>query len=316
MLTKSMVSHLPKFRPRVDINIRYQHTTCFGAEMLQCTNENKIRSRYVNILHLSTDLSKGKQEINKISQFMKDEGYDVKHQPCPEFWRDVDVLIIGSDKAHLEDVKDIINRLFYVGLVPHWDVLCYGIGYDSNSVLPLKDQVLYSNRLFSTRGMCIVFAHIMRRDDVIVLIGLLAHMMKTIEANIDEILQTNRGDILQTNARYFDCKKKMFRDIIKNDGDWNSDGDLFLAAINLLQKIRNVFTHTQNSAEQERDIKIWTEQAVYFCNVSKKLGYKFVPDFTIPITDANIHKHIKWEISIGRAVIKWIDDYKIICSTE
>ena len=84
--------------------------------MLQCTNENKIRSKYMNLLHLSTDLDKGKQEINKISQFMKDEGYNVKHQPHPEFWRDVDVLIIGSDEAHLKDVSYIIHTLLRLGV--------------------------------------------------------------------------------------------------------------------------------------------------------------------------------------------------------
>ena len=297
-----MVSKLPKFRPKVDTNISYQHMADFGVEIFQYTNENKIRSRHVNVFHVSTDLNNGKQEINKISQFLKYEGYDVKYQQHPKSWHDVDVLIIGSDKAHLDNVDYIIRTVLKMGIMPHWDVLCYGIGYDPSSVLPFEDQVLYSSSSFSTHGIYITFAHVRRRDDSITLMGLQAHMMRAIEKDMD--------DILQTGAKHFDEKKKLLRDKIKNDGNWNSDAEIFFAVINVLQKIRNMAIHLSDSAEHRRNIEIWTQHLVYFCNTAEKHGYKVTSDFTGSFTKADIHKHFKWQISIGRAAIEWLDSYK------
>ena len=186
--------------------------------------------------------------------------------------------------------------------MPHWDVLYYGIGHDPDSILPFKDPVLYSKNAFSTRGICVAFAHIKRRDDPIVFTGLQAHMIKAIEMCIDEILPTK--------AEYFGEKKELFQNKIKKDGNWNSDAEIFFAAIDVLQKVRNKMTHPSDSTKLQRNIKMLAQQFVYFCNTAEKYGCKVTPDFISSFTEADLHKHIKWQNSIGRAAVEWIYSYK------
>ena len=93
----------------------------FHIEMFRCTDRNRVRSRYVNILHVSTDLDGMRYETNRIAQFLKDVGFDIKHELDLELRnvRGVDVVIVGSESARFEDAAYLIRRIpsVFLGLM-------------------------------------------------------------------------------------------------------------------------------------------------------------------------------------------------------
>ena len=296
--------NIPQFLPIVDPNEHDNHMTNFDVEMLQCTNSDRIRSRYVNILHFSTDLDGGRHEMDRIAQFMKDEGYDVRHQTDPQLWRDADVIIVGSATAQLKDVEYIIHTSLKQGLMLHWDVLHYGMDYDPRSVLPFGTQVLYSNNIFSTYGICLVVAHIIRRGDHMTLIGLHTSMLTEIENYINIILGTAES--------YSADKIKRFKDKINAYGHWGPDAELFFAAVNMIRSGRNIASHPQANAPTKLNKRIitWSRRITAFYNLAKKYNRLIRSPPLNQHIEVNIHLFFKWEIVIARATIAWVSDYK------
>ena len=296
-----MTHEIPQFLPTLDLEKHNNHMSDFDVEMFQCTNSGRVRARHVNILHCSTELEHVFYEMDRIVQFMKDEGYDVKRQP-PKLWRDADILIVGSGTAHLVDVNYIIYTSLRLGLMPNWDVLHYGIDYNPESVMPFQNQVLYSNNVFSTRAIGLVSAHIMRRDDVITLSGLHISMLTAIELDIDTMLQSWK-------MRFTD-KIKLFRQKIKNDGNWGPDAEMFFAAVSIIQTGRKIAAHPIGPVDLNEKIKSWSVQMANFCNLAEKYNHSIDPPLSNSETEAKLHQFIKWENSIARAAITWVSSYK------
>ena len=242
--------------------------------------------------------------MNRIAQFMRDEGYDVSHQTDPQLWCHADVVIVGSDIAQLKDVDYIIRTSFKQGLMPHWDILCYGMDYDPRFVLPLRQQVLYSNNIFSTHGICLVSAHIMRRGDHMALVGLHTSMLTEIESYIDIMLKT-------AGKRSTD-KIKEFKARIKTHGHWGPDAELFFAAVNMIRSGRNIASHPQigASTKSNKRIRTWSQQITEFYNLAKKYNRLISSPPLNSHIEVNIHRFFKWEVAIARAAIAWVSDYK------
>ena len=180
----------------------------------------------------------------------------------------------------------------------------YGMDYDPRSRLPFGTQMLYSNNMFSTYGICLVVAHIIRRGDHMALVGLHVSMLAEIENYIDIILGT-------TENRSTD-KIKMFKDKIKTYGHWGHDAELFFAAVNMIRSGRNIASHSQANASTKLDkrILVWSQQITEFYNLAKKYNCLIRSPPLNQHIEVNIHLFFKWEIVVARATIAWVSDYK------
>ena len=112
----------------------------FGIEMFRCTKSYGDRSKNVNILHVSTDLDGARHEMERIVQFMRKKGFDVRHESIPDMRNGmgVDIVIVGSETASREDAYYLIRHisLGFLGLTLWWDVLWYGTDYTPQPYLP------------------------------------------------------------------------------------------------------------------------------------------------------------------------------------
>ena len=85
----------------------------FGIEMFRCTGNNRIRSKYVNILHVSTDLDMTRYEMDRVARFMKEKDFGIKYELGLELGNDtgVNMVIVGSEAARFEDAAYLIRRI-------------------------------------------------------------------------------------------------------------------------------------------------------------------------------------------------------------
>ena len=282
----------------------------FRIEMFRCTDRNRVRSRYVNILHVSTDLDGMRYETNQITQFLKDVGFDIKHELGlePRNIMNVDVVIVGSESARFKDAAYLIRNIpaVFHGLMLHWDVLWYGTDDAPRPVLPLNVRPLCSNNAFSMYGICLVHAHIRRRDDLSAWRGLFLTMLLAIEHYIDKMMGT-------WNERSAYKKMCKFKDRVKSDGCWGSDADLFFAAVDIIRKTRNTGSHPLSNMPGEKLKKKGDEMdelLAEFDKLAAKHDCSFrPPKFVSPVRPEHTHAQLKWLTSISQASVMWIFKY-------
>ena len=160
-----MAVNTPRFGPKLDPDEHRRHMSNFGVEAYRFTDRNKENARYVNMLHLGTDLDAARPEMDRIVRFMENEGYgDVEHEQNMHLLdlgsmivagSDTDMLVVGGDAARFKSAYYALRcasaGLF--GLVTYWDVLWYGADYTPEPNLPRAITPLCSGREFSSDGI-------------------------------------------------------------------------------------------------------------------------------------------------------------------
>ena len=304
-----MTIDIPKFGSPSDLDESSLHLPGFFIEMFRCTNSNGGSSKYVNILHVSTDLKCALSEIDRIVQFMKEKGFDVSHEQSlnMENGMNVDIVIVGSEAARFEDAYYIIRRmsLGFLGIVPYWDVLWYGID-DIPPYLPMATQLLRSNHMFSMDGICLIHAHIRRRDDVTGWNSLYLAMAVTIENYIDKMMDT-------WNVRNAYEKISKFEVKVKSDGRGGPDAELFFAAADVIRSTRNLGAHALVNMPAEKlkeKVEKMNKLIAKFDELAERYGCPFrPPKFISPIPVEYTHMQLKWLTSLTQISVAWIAEY-------
>ena len=306
-----MTVDVPKFGAPPDLEeSRSHHTEDFAIEVFQCTNPDEGRGKYVTILHTSTDMNETRSEMNKIVQFMMDRGFDVKHKSDLDADDNmvVDVIILGSEATRFGDAYSIIRRISmgFLGLVPYWDVLWYGTDYTPQPDMSTTMKPICSSQAFSLDGICLIQAHIRRRNDVAAWDGLYILALKEIENYIDTIMKIQ-------SMRSATSKIREFKARVKSDNLWGPDAELFFAAVEIIRNARNTGAHPLVNLPKDKltsMIDKGNQLIVEFDELAKKYGCPFRPPmFVLPIPPEYTAIHLKWLISLTQVTVAWISEY-------
>ena len=237
-------------------------------------------------------------------------GFDIKHELGLELVNimDVDVVIVGSKSARFEDAAYLIRNIpvVFPGLMLNWDVLWYGTDDTPSPVLPLNVRPLCSSNTFSMWGICLIHAHIRRRDDLSAWRGLFLTMLLAIEHYADKMMGT-------CNERSVYKKMCKFKDRVKSDERWGSDAELFFAAVDIIRRTHNMDSHSLSNLPGEKLMEMGDEMdelLAEFDKLAAKYGYPFrPPKFVPPIPSEHTHAQLKWFTSLSQASVMWIAKY-------
>ena len=312
-----MAANTPRFGPKLDVDEHRGHMKNFDAEMYKFVDNKRERDRYVNILHLGTDLDAARPEINRIVKHMGKWGYTVEHEHGLSLSDDremllagidTDMLILGSDAARYESAHYVLwcVSIGWFGIVPYWDVLLYGTGYTLEWPEPRVglNPPMFSSSKFALDGVCLAHAHIRRRHDTSTVRGAYVDIMREIEGCINELME---GAWKIRNA--FE-KIKKFKTKVADDGHGGPDVELFFAALNVLRNSRNDGAHMTKGlppAEVEKKIRCKNELMANFARLANTYRRPLWP----PVASSKADSHFanKWESSLAHMAIAWLEEY-------
>ena len=318
-----MTADTPRFGSKLDPNMHKSHMENFEAEMYSFADDKRERDRYVNMLHLGTDLNSVLPKMDRIVRYMRKLGYEVEHKrdSGPSNDRemflagiDTDMLILGSDAARHASARYMLWCVGagWFGIVPYWDMLWYGTDYQQEvsekwlkqhhmgpSALPL-----FSGPKFALDAVCLAHAHIRRRYDSSALRGVYVDMMREIEGRINGLV---KGAWKVRNAAE---RIEKFKTKVANDGHSGPDVELFFAALDVLRNSRNDGAHMIKGLPQaEVNKKIRRSDALMadFDRLATTHGRPFRP----PIASSKADSHFadKWESSLAHMAVAWLGEY-------
>lgn len=312
-----MVVGTPRFGPKLDPDEHMSHMANFEAEMYEFADDRRERDRYVNMLHLGTDLGTARPEMDRIVRSMGKWGYGVEHKTGVGLSNsgemllagiDTDMLILGSDTTRYASARYMLwcVSVGWFGIVPYWDVLLYGTDYTPNWLEPRVglNPPMCSNRKFALDGACLAHAHIRRRHDRSALSGAYIEMMREIEGRINGLVK-EAWKIRTTYERF-----EAFKTKVADDGHRGLDINLFFAALDVLRHSRNVGAHLVRGLPQEvieKKQEQRNESFAKFDMLAKGYGRPLWP----PTTSSKADSHFadKWESSLAHMAVAWLEEY-------
>lgn len=242
-----MAAHSPIiFGGDPDDDVIRKSRSRFDVEMLQY-RRGHYGDRYgsLNILHISTDLVAASGEIAKITRFLQMHGFTAECVFEPAYWRAADLLLVGSDRQHLECAVNLINRVpSNIGLVTPLDVLLYGPDSMMSANFAPAGWPLIVNKPFGLDGICLVHSRMRRWTDYMVFSGIFTTKIIGIENCIDTVMGWR--------DKWFADKVEDFEKKIKADGHWDSNAELFIAAVDFTRVCRNSAVHAQTRVPLEK----------------------------------------------------------------
>ena len=311
----------PKFGPKLDLKEHKLHVENFDAEMYEFTNNTWQRDKYVNVLHISTDLNAARPEMDRVIKFMKRKGYkvEIKHDlglltknDVVSMGIDTDMLIIGSDVARHSSAYYLLwfTTRGWFGLIPYHDILWYGIDYKPEPSVEWVKQhnnpcnlPLFSDCKFSWEAICAIHAYIRRRNDRSAAVGVFIDVIREIEGHINELV----CDVWK--MRTFE-KFDRFKTKVMDGGYGGPDVELFFAALDVLRHSRNVGAHLVRGIppdKVEKELKRVEDDCSKFDILVTKHKFPFPPPRGSSEVDA--HSDYKWQLSLARIVSIWLEDY-------
>ena len=185
--------------------------------------------------------------------------------PKPKDWPDADILIVGSDEQHSKDAANLVNYLPTVfGIVTPLDVLLYGThGRIETSPAP-TDRPLLAGKSFGVDGVCLAHSRMRRWTDNIVFGGIFNAKVVGIENCIDAVMGWK--------DKWFTTKVRDFKEKVKDDGHWNSEAELFFAAVDVANACRNVGAHAQAHVPKNKSVDYSGEKLQAFNAVAARHG--------------------------------------------
>ena len=274
-------------------------------EMLRCTHvaPKDSDTNTVNILHMSADIDSAKPELQMIVDFMKSAGFSVKREPGMVDALSTDVVILGIDKEWLASFRGIFDVFVYgIGLIQGWDVLLYGTSGTITTKLKASERPWCSNSSFGSLGICMLQAHLKMRDDRQFWIGFFAYMAIEVETFLDHILWRTKKSL---HGKMIALKR-----MLKNDGLYGPDAQLFCAAANVLRESRNIFVHSQRNvqaAKRKKQAEKADDFLQTFYETAKSYGRTDILKCR-NISNTDIHSRIKELTRIALWTRRWIYD--------
>ena len=274
-------------------------------EMLRCKDRSGPLEP-VNVLHANTNLDSVRNETGRIISIMAEMGFDVEREPNPviKSRNDIDIALVGSEQASSDMARDLMKRmsLGFLRLVPEWDVLWYGTDYTPSPHQDIKP--LCTSSTFSLEAVCLIHAHIRRREDIVAWRGSYVSMLIEIENSIDDIMNTGGKEAWE--------KIHAFEDKVRRDGRWGSEADLFFAAVAIIRDARNMASHAQDHRsekkrrEQENALK---KMISCFDELADKYERSYLKAEYDESASDHGYKRRKWINSIAQVAVAWIDGY-------
>lgn len=312
-----MTVSTPRFGPKLDLDEHHSHMKNFEAEMYEFSDNTRERDRYVNILHLGTDIGTARPQMNRIVRRMEKWGYETecKHDLGLSDDRemllagiDTDMLIMGSDTTRYASARYVLwcVNIGWFGILPYWDVLLYGTDYTPEWPEPRVglNPPTCSNHKFALDGVCLAHAHIRRRYDTSTLRGAYLDIMREIEGRINELVK-GAWKVRNTAERIEKFKAK-----VAYDGHNGPDVELFFTALDVLRNSRNDGAHITKGlpqAEVEKKIKRSNALRADFDRLANTHGRPLWPP--IPSSKADSHFAGKWEYGLAHMAVAWLEEY-------
>lgn len=294
----------------------------FGVEMYRFTDCDRERARYVNMLHLDTDLGVARPKMDRIVKFMGRWGYTVDVESDLRLYndremfltgRDTDMLVLGSDAARRASAYYVLWCVGagWFGIMPYWDVLWYDTGRvpepNTERLKPHMGSVsppLCSGPQFALDGICLAHAHIRRRDDKLALLGAYASMLGDIEGHITGLMPRAR------KMRSMSKKFEAFKTKVVKDRNGGPDIGLFFAALDVLRDSRNAGIHlVKNMPPAQVDRKRRRNEALlaYF----ERLADIYRRPLWPPVVSSRADSYLvnKWEFTLAHMAATWLAEY-------
>lgn len=212
--------YVPEFEPRLDPRIHDKHMGRIGTVTLhRFTDESRARARHVNILHVST--GGPDHRILRVAEQMRSWGYSHAHgdvkKDCLDAsdprgllraCRDADILIVGSSKNRESAARYLLNMVGdgWFGIMPHWDVLWYGLNGDGkgrrarrksangkNGHMPEGGPSMFgigpvrTGPEFVLDAVAMVHAHIRRREDTSAILDCMRSLWNEVSASLSAL---------------------------------------------------------------------------------------------------------------------------------
>lgn len=236
----------------------------FDAEMYRCRRGNYgEKGSSLDILHISTDLEAASGEMKKIIGFLKLRSFAIQRVHKPKYWTEADLLIIGGDEPHSKYAANLTNYLPSVlGIVTPLDVLLYGLHGKIETNLAPVDRPFLTDRYFGLDGVCLVHSRMRRWTDSIVFGGIFNNKVIGIENCIDAVLGWK--------DKWFTTKVKNFKKKLKDKGRYDSEAELFFAAVDVANACRNVGAHAQKHVPKNKSFDYTAEKLQEFNKVAAK----------------------------------------------
>lgn len=300
-----MTIEIPTFGSPPDWDDSHRYTKKLNVEMLRCSDRSG-RFGPVNVLHTNTDLESVRSETDRIISLMDEMRFDVRREPRPKInsINDIDVVIVGSKRAHADKARYLIKRMSqgFLRLVPEWDGLWYGTDYTPNPLPNIRP--LCAGSTFALEAVSLIHAHIRRREDSMAWRGSYVSMLVDIEDSID--------DIMNTGGKVAAEKICAFENRVRRDGCWGDESDLFFAAVAVIRDARNMASHTQTHRSQKKRksqeatlknmINDFNTRADKYSRSYLKSEY----DESAPDHD---YKRLKWINSLAQVAVDWVSEY-------
>ena len=203
-----MTADTPRFGPKLDLDEHRSHIENFEVEMYSFADDRRERDRYVNVLHLGTDLGAARPGMDRIVRFMGKWGYVAERKTGLDLSDDrgvllagidTDMFILGSDAARHASAHYVLwcVGVGWFGIIPYWDMLWYGMDYDPKPPPEWTKQYhlgpsalpLFSGRKFALDAVCLAHSHIRRRYSRSAVTGEYIGVMRDIEGRINELVE-------------------------------------------------------------------------------------------------------------------------------
>ena len=204
-----------------------------------------------------------------------------------------------------------------------WDVLLYDVNAVSDPKLAKRpaylprnincDNILWSDRRFSLKGICLAHAHIRRRNDVTALRGLVADAMMAIESDIDDIMGE---EYKKKNGQdpWVSEKVKQLRNKIEQNRGSIRQAELFFAAVDVLRESRNVAMHISQSTEAgSKKLKNYMGASLKFDRLARKYDFNDKRGLDCNIANLSVHEaffiRFKWLVFLAKMSRVWLGEY-------
>ena len=312
---------IPKFGPRLDADSHRNHMKAFKtSKMYRFVDECRKRARCVNVLHLSTEESdKGmdpvidrmnmwgyalkENEVNTGSIDMSDR--DGMLQAC----YDADILIVGSskNKAKSGDAGYMLGLVCdgWFGIMPHWDVLWYGL----NDYTPEGGPEMFgvgpvcSGCDFTVDAVSMLHAHIRRRDDEAAMRGCMDLLWGEVMVGMARLSRE-----VSESGKYI---VEAFREKLTSDGlnDKHLDVKMLVMSLKMLENGRRsglstAFMVPEDVAEDMQHLGGGAEE------LRKSHRRPLDPPNDQYPTDS--HAIEKWAYCMAYTAMQWVKEYHIV----
>ena len=316
-----MVNDTPRFGPKLDLDEHKHNMSGFNAEMYRFRglgmwgDHGDMR---VNMLHIGLDLAVARPQMDRLTRWMEKLGFEAERETIQmsndsEMYHvshETDMIVMGCDTMKLHSARYILQCVGrgWFGLIPYWDLLLYDSDNKQgpDKVLgngPTKQPIRSGHKFFGDCA-CLTYAHIYRRNDEMMLEGFFVSKLKEVERCLDRWPEVSSGKCVSK-------KLEKFKGVVKDNGHYGRDADLFFAAANMVRNWRNTIVHgvgVKPKSKMEKGMENDQECISNFNTLAD--GHGPVPlKFDALSVRVDGYTIFRWMFRISHMTVAWLDEY-------